>query len=99
MDKTRYEDSQEELFERYEGVCRRCGECCGAADGDPCANLGRDASTGLYFCRDYANRLGPQKTVSGKIFNCVPIRDIIKQGLLRPGCAYNNIGVKIPFSG
>jgi len=91
MDDRRYEDRQKERFERYEGACKRCGECCGSADGDPCANLSKDIATGKYFCKAYNDRLGPQRTVSGRIFNCAPIRDIMRQSLLRPNCAYNNI--------
>ncbi|MBD3425920.1 MAG: hypothetical protein GF409_01660 [Candidatus Omnitrophica bacterium] len=73
----------------FESLCKRCGRCCGASD-DPCANLVRVAS-GEYFCRDYNNRLGPQRTVSGKEFNCVSIREHIGAGTLRHGCAYRDI--------
>jgi len=91
MDNERYQRYQQGKFEYFEHVCSHCGECCGSQDGDPCENLRRDSVTGRYFCSVYDTRLGPQKTVSGRFFNCVPIRDIIRQGLLRPGCAYNNV--------
>ena len=91
MDDKRYEKHLMTQSERYEGACKRCGECCGSTDGDPCANLDRDTVSGRYFCRSYDDRLGPQKTLSGRMFNCVPIRDIIRQGLLRPNCAYNKV--------
>ena len=91
MDNLRYEIYQEEQFQRFEGICKRCGECCGSQDGDPCVNLARDTITGRYYCRDYENRLAPQKTASDRIFNCVAIRNIIKLGLLRPNCAYNRV--------
>lgn len=77
-----------EREESYEAVCVRCGACCGAYDGDPCARLRKDA-TGAFFCDDYDNRLGPQKTVGGKRFNCVYVKDIMRyrwQGDSR--CAY-----------
>lgn len=93
MDEARYAKYQKEQIERFEGVCRRCGECCGSQDGDPCANLSRDAATGGFYCADYDNRLGPQKTVSGRMFNCVPIRGIKRMGLLRLGCAYSDGGI------
>ncbi len=92
MDGVIYEARQRMEFERYEGICKRCGECCGSADGDPCANLRLDLATGKYYCSTYDSRLGPQKTVSGAVFTCVPIRGIIRQGLLRPDCAYNKTG-------
>lgn len=75
----------------FEAVCKKCGQCCGALD-DPCRNLVKLPGGGTYFCRDYMNRLGPQKTVSGKEFNCVSIRTHIGQGTLRAGCAYRGIG-------
>ena len=91
MDDLRYEAYQREKFRRFEGACRRCGECCGSRDGDPCLNLARDEAAGKYYCRVYGDRLGPQKTVSGIPFNCVPISDIIRTACLRPNCAYNTI--------
>jgi len=66
-----------ECEESYEAVCLRCGACCGAFDGDPCSHLKKDTE-GLHFCDDYEHRLGPQKTVSGKRFNCVYIADILR---------------------
>ena len=89
MDDVQYTNHQKEQFERFEGMCKHCGECCGSQDGDPCVNLGRDADTGKYYCKIYENRFGPQKTLSGKMFNCVPIRDVINRSLLKPNCAYS----------
>ena len=86
MDDGSYQIYMLEKERQFEAVCRRCGQCCGALD-DPCANLVR-GDGGAYFCADYNNRLGPQKTVSGGSFNCVPIREHIAKGTLRPGCAY-----------
>jgi len=85
-----YEAYQKKQFLRFEGICKHCGECCGSRDGDSCANLATDTATGKCFCMNYENRLGPQKTLSGKAFNCVTIREIAKHGHLRPNCAYNN---------
>lgn len=93
MDGWKYEIYQKEKLERFEGICKRCGECCGSQDGDPCVNLAKDAVTGKYNCKIYENRLGLQRTVSGKIFNCVPIRDVVRQDLLRPNCAYNKLNI------
>ena len=42
----------------------------------------------LHHCKVYASRLGVQKTVSGKTFTCVDIRDNIKKGAVYDGCAY-----------
>jgi len=94
MDELQYEIYQKEEFRRFEDICKRCGECCGSQDGDPCLNLAKDEATGKYYCKVYENRLGPQRTVSGRVFNCVSISDVMKQGHLRPNCAYNTITSK-----
>ena len=73
---------------QHESLCKRCGNCCGVKDKDPCVNLIKTKS-GKYFCIDYENRLGEQKTISGKTINCVPIRKILhKTWLGRNECAY-----------
>lgn len=87
MDEEKYNLYQKERFEFYENACRRCGVCCGAEDGDPCANLVENKD-GKYFCRVYKNRLGAQKTASGKAFHCTPIKEIITHFGARPNCAY-----------
>lgn len=89
-----YEKYEKERLQRFEGICKRCGECCGSRDGDPCANLAEDEAAGRYYCRSYEDRLGPQETVGGRIFNCISIRDAIKQNQLRANCAYNSITSK-----
>ncbi|MBF0387650.1 MAG: hypothetical protein HQL20_07320 [Candidatus Omnitrophica bacterium] len=71
----------------WEARCHNCGACCGAFE-DPCEHLhiGRE---GASTCLVYEQRLGPQRTVSGQIFNCVNIRE--KSGQSWPGdhhCAY-----------
>jgi hypothetical protein len=85
MDTGNYEARQKEAADRYEGQCRHCGACCGAFE-DPCLNLFQE--NGKYYCRVYPERLGIQKTVSGKAFNCVPIRELRKLARFYPGCAY-----------
>lgn len=70
----------------FESLCTRCGECCGALD-DPCAKL-EPSEDGGYRCKAYDDRLGPQKTVSGASFNCVPIRQHIADATLRANCSY-----------
>lgn len=87
MDQEDYNLYKEEQFEFYESICRRCGACCGAEDGDPCASLVKNGD-GTYFCNVYENRIGEQKTISGKTFHCIPIRDVIMNNGARPGCAY-----------
>ncbi|MFA5362698.1 MAG: hypothetical protein WC335_05560 [Candidatus Omnitrophota bacterium] len=90
MDDPVYRQKQREYAEEYESLCRRCGACCGAFDGDPCANLRKSADNNGYFCKVYDTRLGPQKTVSGKPFTCVLIRENLKKSSLPfPGCPYN----------
>lgn len=72
----------------YEQMCTRCGACCGAYDGDPCRNLCRD-NEGYYYCKDYGNRLGMQKTINGVRFKCVMIREIINESWIGDHrCAY-----------
>ena len=61
---------------RWESLCGRCGACCGTVDGDPCEHL-RGNERGKYHCTIYTNRFGLHKTVSGKPFLCVPIRDVL----------------------
>lgn len=71
-----YNEKMQKLFLDHESKCLRCGCCCGAEDGDQCANL-KKGHDGLYACNVYENRFGMQKTLSGKEFMCVPIRNII----------------------
>jgi len=86
MDNADYEKYLKEQAADYESLCKRCGECCGA-DNDPCANLVMEGPA-KYVCRVYDQRLGSQKTVSGKSFTCVPIRDNINRGFSNPKCLY-----------
>ena len=55
-----------------ESLCRHCGACCGAEE-DPCEHL-HISPEGKSSCKVYATRLGPQKTLSGRMFNCISIR-------------------------
>ena len=50
-----------------------------------------DNRYGTYLCKIYDKRFSPQKTVSGKPFNCVSIRDHIAKKCLPPNCAYQRI--------
>lgn len=88
MDDIKYAKKQEEVFSRYEALCRRCGFCCGALGEEPCSNLKKD-SRGGYFCGDYENRLGPQTTVSGRTFTCVPISEVLLYTPPHNGCGYS----------
>lgn len=96
MDDLIYEIYQKEQLQEFEDICKRCGECCGSQDGDPCVNLAKDETIGKYYCKVYENRFGPQMTIGGKIFNCVPAREVIRRGRLKPNCAYNSYKDKIP---
>ncbi len=86
-DNERYRQLQEEFLEEWENTCSRCGACCGIVEGDPCERLAIE--NGKYFCRIYENRFGLHKTVGGKPFRCVPIRDILFQSWpVDHGCGY-----------
>ncbi len=89
MDSLKYEICQREQFEKFESICKRCGKCCGSQDGDWCVHLTQNPATGEYYCKVYENRIGFKKTVNGKGFYCIPIRDIVEHGCIRPDCAYN----------
>lgn len=86
METMRYQTFMRRKEGDFEAACKRCGECCGASS-DPCRNLVK-LGDGAYSCLVYSDRLGPQYTVSGRFFTCVPIRDHIAQDTLWPGCAY-----------
>lgn len=83
-----YESHLKQKEREYENICIRCGECCGATDGDPCVNLIYDELKQYYICKDYDNRLGKQKTISGKTFTCVPIEENIREGTAHESCMY-----------
>jgi len=87
MDSVSYEKHLEEGYVKYDSLCTRCGECCGAGSEDPCAKLVGDRQ-GAYNCSVYNVRLGVRETVSGKIFTCVAIRDNIRSGFSHPDCVY-----------
>jgi uncharacterized cysteine cluster protein YcgN (CxxCxxCC family) len=86
MDEPAYLKKQEKEEKEYEARCKRCGACCGMKDNDPCINLRKDGF-GKFYCDVYENRIGMHKTVSGKEFACVPIRDL-SPNLPFKGCAY-----------
>jgi len=88
MDEIAYSNKQGRELSEYEALCKRCGKCCGADTAEPCANLAKDSS-GKYRCASYQNRLGLQRTISGKIFTCVEIRDVLSKGLPYEGCSYS----------
>jgi hypothetical protein len=71
----RYQAYLEKKDASWEGLCRRCGACCGAFE-DPCRNLACDEHRNFY-CTDYANRFGPQRSCAGREFTCVPIRQVL----------------------
>lgn len=87
MEEQRFVEYQIEMEKWYESICRRCGKCCGVGDGDPCGRLVK-MFDGTYQCSKYEGRLGPQVTVSGKTFNCVMIREVLKHRETIPDCAY-----------
>jgi hypothetical protein len=82
----------ERQWQEWEARCSCCGACCGIAEGDPCEHLAQ-SENGKYLCRIYENRFGLYKTISGKPFRCVPIRDILHKNW--PGehrCGYKKMG-------
>lgn len=87
MDAIEYNKKQDERFSEYEVLCKRCGKCCGVGM-DPCSNLARDSS-GKFYCKSYKDRLGMQRTISGRVFTCVSIRDVLAKGLPYEGCGYS----------
>ena len=86
MNTKKYQEHLQKKEKDIENICKRCGECCGALD-DPCLNL-KKKEDNMYYCTDYKNRLTLQKTVSGKSFTCVSIREHILNKTLRYNCAY-----------
>lgn len=88
MENEAYIQRQDEELAAYEAVCTCCGICCGAQDNDPCVHL-KSRDDGKYYCDTYVNRFGLQKTISGKEFTCVMIRDVLKFGVHYEGCGYN----------
>jgi len=74
-DQKRYQQLQERQFRAWEALCTRCGACCGVVEGDPCEHVTKLRS-GQYACAIYEKRFGMHKTRSGRLFKCVPIRDI-----------------------
>lgn len=90
-DDKQYNDSQDKKFHEWEGLCRRCGACCGSIEGDPCSHLmvGDDQ---YYGCAIYSDRFGLRHTVSGREFYCVPIRNVLHQSWPGDiGCAYKKV--------
>ena len=86
----KYPEALEALAKDFEERCVRCGKCCGSEDGDPCAELVKNPD-GTFSCRVYPDRLGPRRTVSGGIFTCVGIKELVRMGALRIGCAYKDL--------
>jgi uncharacterized cysteine cluster protein YcgN (CxxCxxCC family) len=86
MEDFEYNNFQRMKFKEYEAFCKHCGFCCGA-DNDPCQNLIKNNSGG-YDCKVYNERLGLQKTISGKWFNCILIKEVLKFSPPNPDCAY-----------
>jgi hypothetical protein len=75
-DQLAYEAFQHKQEKEWEARCTRCGACCGLYEGDPCEHLTK-AQDGRYSCSVYANRFGIRKTVSGREFKCVSIREVL----------------------
>lgn len=86
MDDIVYSRHSKQLFKAYEGLCKRCGRCCGL-ENDLCAELVKQAD-GTYLCRDYQHRIGKHRTVGGNEFTCVEIRDHVALGYTIAGCPY-----------
>ena len=80
-----YEDLQNKELQAWESLCGRCGACCGLFEGDPCEHLVK-SETGSYQCAIYENRFGLRKSVGGREFMCVPIRNILHQSWVGDQC-------------
>ncbi len=94
-DEARYQALTQKQSIAWEARCTRCGACCGSTTDDPCENLTKD-SEGKHGCRIYENRFGLRQTISGKNFQCVPLRWIVHQSW--PGdehCGYKKKDVLI----
>jgi len=88
MDRLLYDEDQKRRHLEYEALCKRCGACCGAKEGNPCEHL-RKEDNGLYLCDIYEGRFGLRKTTSGEPVLCVPMRDMLHQSWWgRSECAY-----------
>lgn len=88
-DSERYNNWMSAQNAEWEARCHRCGACCGSLE-DPCENL-QKAANGRFYCTVYDHRFGKWHTVSGKEFNCVPLREKLAQGHSWPGdqhCGY-----------
>jgi len=75
-DEEKYYRLQALQFKEWEKLCRCCGSCCGIPEDDPCEHL-VETSKGKYRCAIYKARFGIHKTKNGRIFKCVPIREIL----------------------
>ncbi len=88
-DQQRYDTWLATRQEDWEARCRHCGACCGAFE-DPCVHLVMTPE-GHSRCLVYPARLGPHKTVGGRPFTCVHVRQ--KLGTSWPGdarCGYKH---------
>lgn len=86
-----YQEYKIKKEKEYEALCKRCGACCGVSDGDPCRHLLKDED-GVYRCEIYENRRGLRKTISGKEFLCVPIRNIMSKSWAHSwNCPYKKL--------
>jgi uncharacterized cysteine cluster protein YcgN (CxxCxxCC family) len=88
-EKKNYQSYLKQKEIEWEAQCTMCGACCGALH-DPCENL-IQTSSGTYLCQVYTHRFGTWKTVSGKEFKCVPIREKLAKNESWPGdehCGY-----------
>lgn len=92
MDSNRYQEHLLSKDEEFENICKRCGKCCGR-DDDPCEHL-RISDNGECYCDIYERRFGLRRTTGGNTFECVPIKEHIKEGTLRYSCAYWRISGK-----
>ena len=88
MENKLYEEKLKTMHDNHESICRRCGLCCGLKDNDPCSHLIKNTD-GTFFCGIYHDRLGERQTVSGRIFKCVAIKDLLMLGGTHQWCAYN----------
>ncbi len=71
----KYVDYFQKKEKEWEGLCSRCGGCCGAYD-DPCQHLKKDKSD-KFCCEIYTARFGMKKSVRGEKFDCVLVKEVL----------------------
>lgn len=90
------EKRKERLTTEWEGLCvsrSGCGTACCYHEGSACEHLKIiDKKSGAGVCNIYEKRFGWHSTVSGKRFECVPMRAWLLHKTPPRECGYWGIG-------